>query len=331
MLVVAYAAVASSQEDQFFEAIRSDNVERVEQLIKSGEDPNRELRNRVVALHLCKSEKMAKVLLEHGAITEKRLSRLNLTPLELHTRDHALDRTSYPDGIEKRKIIDSLLRAGAIYTDKAAAYLGDVEHFRNHVTQGDWVSSKNSQDILQSAIACGNANLVLFLLESGVDPNGPATHPSLLVALDKPDLFKVLLNYDANVNQRVKREGGSSGTAIGDHASILHFACRIGSTTVVSMLLDRGADPNSQDSLGQTPLHFVAVFQPQAKTKDKPNYSSIAKKLLERGAVAGIPDSQGQSPYQVALSLNENGMPVDDLLLELLNTGNTGSSGIRKD
>ncbi|KAJ3492838.1 hypothetical protein NLG97_g5115 [Lecanicillium saksenae] len=48
--------------------------------------------------------------------------------------------------------------------------------------------------------------------------------------------------------------------SLGGGLSPLHYACRIGLATTVSVLLRRGADPNLVDSDGLTPLHRLSEF-----------------------------------------------------------------------
>ena len=55
--------------------------------------------------------------------------------------------------------------------------------------------------------------------------------------------------YMFNVEERDKR---------GD--TLLSVACQVGQVEIVSMLLNKGADANSVNSTGNTPLHYAVAF-----------------------------------------------------------------------
>ena len=58
----------------------------------------------------------------------------------------------------------------------------------------------------------------------------------------------------------------------------------------VEELLKRGANPNTKDEKGRTPLHYAAAM----------GHLDIAKLLLERGADPSARDKYGQTPANVA-------------------------------
>ena len=66
----------------------------------------------------------------------------------------------------------------------------------------------------------------------------------------------------------------------------LHLAALEGSSDAVRKLLKRGANPNRQDTAGQTPLHFAA----------KREFADHAKLLLEGGADPNLQDREGKTP-----------------------------------
>ena len=57
-------------------------------------------------------------------------------------------------------------------------------------------------------------------------------------------------------------------------------------------LCDTGADMASQDSAGETPMHYAA----------KSGFPAIVKYLLEKGAPADLANSGGQTPKQCAVN-----------------------------
>lgn len=75
----------------------------------------------------------------------------------------------------------------------------------------------------------------------------------------------------------------------------LHRAAYRGHREVVTMLLERGADPNASDIRGQTPLHHLAMLS---------TMSDIAEILIAAGANVHATDSNGSTPLFLAFSCN---------------------------
>ena len=77
--------------------------------------------------------------------------------------------------------------------------------------------------------------------------------------------------------------------------NVLHVAL-LGAirTNIVSFLLINGADPNTQDDDGKTPLHYCAKY----------NKGHDAQVLLDAGAATEITDSAGETPLSSAFRLN---------------------------
>ena len=69
----------------------------------------------------------------------------------------------------------------------------------------------------------------------------------------------------------------------------VHQACRNGLVAHLEQLLYYGADLNSRNASGNTPLHVCAVN----------NQESCARTLLFRGADKNALNFAGQTPYQV--------------------------------
>ena len=70
----------------------------------------------------------------------------------------------------------------------------------------------------------------------------------------------------------------------------LHYAAKEGDVETVKILLERGANPNVKDNDGWTPLHYAAYE----------GHVDVVKILLERGANPRIADNEGYIPLDYA-------------------------------
>ena len=87
------------------------------------------------------------------------------------------------------------------------------------------------------------------------------------LALDIPVAVKILLSYPGS-----------------------HQAVHKSSLGAVTLLLEKGANPNFIDGNRETPLHYALRM----------NSPSIIKKLLDFGANPNIPDRMGKKPLHLA-------------------------------
>jgi hypothetical protein len=100
------------------------------------------------------------------------------------------------------------------------------------------------------------------------------------------------------------REGANVNTRDEDGLTPLHYAASRGYVEVARLLLENGADVNAKNEHGITPLHFAA----------SEGHADVARLLLERGADANARDEDGLTPLHNAAA---NGhLDVVKLLLE---------------
>jgi hypothetical protein len=87
-------------------------------------------------------------------------------------------------------------------------------------------------------------------------------------------------------------------------------AAKKGKTALVGQLLDKGADLESQDREGRTPLMLAAQY----------GHAPTVRLLLDKGAKAGARDSQGWNAYMLALLSPSGGVvhTPHDAVLKML-------------
>jgi len=179
-----------------------------------------------------------------------------------------------------------------------------------------------------------NIEAIQILLDSGANVNyaDKCGQTALMMSTDHSDVFKLLIQYDADIN------------TIGmDHWTVLHYACdarNSASVENVRLLLELGADVNARDLLGRTPLMVGAhdsnkiklllnygadpnLLTPRKKTtlmfacemsKDDKNLEGI--KLLVGLCDVNQTDNTGKIALHHALSMDKDNPQTIKLLLE---------------
>ncbi|AUZ06096.1 ankyrin repeat-containing protein [Vitreoscilla sp. C1] len=132
-----------------------------------------------------------------------------------------------------------------------------------------------------------------------------------------PELDNVPLEY-ANQMFEAVRNGNADGVLKciqqvdlinlihTDGQSLLTLACELAHEDVVRVLLEKGADVQAANGLGQTPL-MIAAANGQA---------TMAKLLLDHGAAVDVQDASGRTPFILAAMSNHT-----DVMEVLLSDG----------
>ena len=118
---------------------------------------------------------------------------------------------------------------------------------------------------------------VRFLLERGTDPNrGPI---KFMPSTAMPGAIPLLRGHGWDINE---------GTG---QRTLLHHDANHGHGAKVRVLLEHGADPNSQDDVGRTPLHLLAA---RGTGRD------AIRALVRAGADLNVRDHAGHTPLDYA-------------------------------
>ncbi|UKZ90608.1 uncharacterized protein TrAFT101_005614 [Trichoderma asperellum] len=223
------------------------------------------------ALHIACNEgstETVRWLLDNGADVNEESGRF-ATPLQAAVAGEPWDREQ-----EVLDIVELLMERGARVNQQggeygtalqAAFWKWDAdERLRGLLLEhGADVNIKGGKYGSVLAAACGNRQLgvesVRLLLDRGADVNadGGEYGSALIAACVRPrgedavEMVQLLLDHGANVNT----EGGIYGTALA--AACTHGASHGVSLGVVSLLLERGADPRRRDCLA---WHMAALL-----------------------------------------------------------------------
>lgn len=153
----------------------------------------------------------------------------------------------------------------------------------------DWESGKN---LLEMALARGNAGAVDMLLSNGAEWAVVADRINLVASLENIPLLEVLL-----------RHGADPDASDADGVSSLHRAAGLGNTNATKVLLKAGGHVNAPDSFYQTPLMWAVM---ESKLP-------MAGMLIENGADLDRSDQGGNTALHQAV-LKQNAEAVRFLL-----------------
>ncbi|XP_065085925.1 uncharacterized protein LOC135707930 [Ochlerotatus camptorhynchus] len=151
---------------------------------------------------------------------------------------------------------------------------------------------KEYGSLLHTASRAGHYEMVLFLLDYGIDVNLMAVVKELnfdacsnksplhmASEMGHLEIAKLLLDRSANVDHQDE-----------DNKTPLHYASELGHLEIVELLLDRSAKVDHQDEDNITPLHYAS----------RNGHLEIVKLLLDRSAKVDHQDEDNKTPLHYA-------------------------------
>jgi ankyrin repeat protein len=152
------------------------------------------------------------------------------------------------------------------------AYYGDASGIKFLVHHGAPLSSLGENLDLNGAAFHGHWQLCEYLIENGADVNYPLSDTgetplhAVLSKASRPEYFrlvKVLLSYGANPNVKTK-DGIETGAFMRDcrtkGETPLHRAAAFATDDIIQLLLDAGAQRESKDMHGDSPLTWASWY-----------------------------------------------------------------------
>lgn len=187
-----------------------------------------------------------------------------------------------------------------------AAYFGLLGAIKELHGKGADLEADDSygRSPLSWAAQRGNTKVVEWLLGKSADPNSKAT--AIFMDGCTPLWFAAQNGHDAVVRALVAKDGVDSDSKIVDGQTPLSRAARNGHEAVVKLLLDHGAEINSNDNNGRKPLSLAA----------RDGHEAVVELLLDRDAEINSNDNDGRTPLSFAA---ENGR--EGVVKALLGTG----------
>jgi ankyrin repeat protein len=109
-------------------------------------------------------------------------------------------------------------------------------------------------------------------------------------------LVDAVVNYDLNAVKRLLQQGANVNDTDAFGESALCRALTYGYMDIARILIENGADLNTQNRLGNTPLIIVINTSYASGRED------IARLLLQKGANIDIKNKAGETAMSIALS-----------------------------
>ncbi|SJL13748.1 uncharacterized protein ARMOST_17196 [Armillaria ostoyae] len=282
---------------------RSADIVRV--LLKYGADPLSEDRFGDTALHRAVSDEVAQCLMETCPELVHVKGLLDGSPLHRRVADWSAETIRM--AIRLGADVDAPNSDGdtaLLRSHEFTGALSDVEVVRTLIEAGAKVPLPKGGSLSSTPLhETVSPPLMEYLLEHGFQP-----YVNIRRTTDEQTPLHVVAARDMALHKswssryaKEDRRGGepeSSSTKYGGIAHLLEQSSSIPSVDLMKVLLKYGADPNTGDDEGDTPLHFVARnFVGHPGHLENLN---LIRLLLEAGADISARNSAGETPLHCA-------------------------------
>lgn len=122
----------------------------------------------------------------------------------------------------------------------------------------------------------------------------------------KLELYRCVRRNNIEGVRSLLNAGADLNTADEDGGTPLHVACTYGRVEIIHLLLERGADPEARNSLGYTPLILACLYQE----------TDIIRLLLSHGADVNAVDDLGRGVLFRVIVMKEDD-PAREKILDL--------------
>jgi ankyrin repeat protein len=301
LLAAVPFAVYAATAEEFYRAIRSDNISELTRLAAAGDVNVKDRRGSTPLMHASQvgSIEAMKVLIKAGANVNE-ANGMGATALIWGATDPARVRLLLDAGAKQNE----KTQQGRTALMAAAGTPRATEGVRLLLDAGADVNAKDGQDqtpLLAAMFSTCGAENVRLLLAKGADVKAAdksGNTPLLSAAGGCPeDIVRLMISKGADVNAA----NTDSGTVkFGKIALIgltpLMFAAPHQDVRIVRLLIDAGAQVNAQDSRGMTPLMFAVSSERQD--------AEVVKLLLARGADPKVKSNVGETALDWARKFN---------------------------
>jgi len=242
---------------------------------------------------------LVRLLIAAGADVNRRDIRLQAIDYAIKSRNQELVKFINE---ESERAFSAVYKALTTDTDNIIKLLTDLRISANHC-------NKHGSTALYSAMNSKNYAKMRVLLSAGASPyqkNGVVDLPLFQEVASRGDLEAIKLFIEWGILQSLEERGSSIDQPGGIlERTALHQACVEGRIEVIHYLLNLGADANSVDRFGYSPLHLAI----------QNGSLEVVTMLVERGANPNPPQTEGAGILPLTLALNQNKTDIVHYLL----------------